>query len=209
LEKEFVDAFFETGALRLSSFERFSQHADEQRLDASEGKGIVAHINAEGEGQTIMARIGQGHNAYVLCASTFYSGNLAEAFNADSGFRINDIFGFANAVSRYVPGFVVGREGPCLYLQKRVLNRDMGRIELDSLRVSSDSKNMDMGKMMQTIFGMAGDDLFFLKSSKYAHQNEYCLLWCTSGQVNPYLDITCPEARNFCTRFEDLPTENA
>lgn len=207
LEKQFVDRFFETGMLRLSSFEKFSQHTDEQRLDRSEGKGIVTHVNAEGEGQTIIAAIGQGQNAYVLCASSMYTDGLAESFKTDSGFRVNDIFGFANAISRHVPGFVVGLEGPCLYLQKKVLDRNMGRIDLDTLRVSPDSKNLDLSRMAQTVFSMAGDDMFFLKDSRYANQNEYRLLWVTAGQISPYVDINCPEARVFCTRFEDLRIE--
>ena len=207
LEKRFVDAFFETGKLRISSFSSFSEHSDEQRLDTSEGKGIVSHTNSEGEGQTIIAAIGQGHNAYVLCASTFYGSNLADAFNTDSGFRIDDIFGFANAISRHVPGFNIGLEGPCLYLEQRVLERDMGRIDLEEMRISPDSNNLDMGKMMGSMFSIAGDDMFFLEHSKYAHQSEYRLLWHTPKEVQSSLDVECPEAAKFCTRFEEMNAE--
>jgi hypothetical protein len=40
LESKYVDAFFQEGSLRLSSFERFAQHPDEQRKDAGEGWGV-------------------------------------------------------------------------------------------------------------------------------------------------------------------------
>ena len=33
LPMRFVDAFFETGSLRLSSFKQFAMHVDEARLD--------------------------------------------------------------------------------------------------------------------------------------------------------------------------------
>lgn len=208
LEKQFVNAFFETGALRLSSFEAFSKHKDEQRLDGSEGRGIVSHTNSEGSGQTMMAVIGQGHRAYVLCAATIYSPDIAQDFATNSGFRINDILGFSNAIARHIPGFNAGSEGSCHYLPKRVLDRDMGLVDIEAMRVSPGSKNLDMGKMMQAVFGMAGDDLLFLKHIRYAHQNEYRLLWNTSRDIDTHIDIQCPEARQFCTRFEDLRVEN-
>lgn len=204
LDKQYVDKFFESGTLRLSSFDAFSRHEDEQRLDISEGKGIVAHRNSEGTGQTIIAAVGQGHDCYVLCTSTIHSKAIAEDFKTDSGFRINDIIGFANAVSRQIQGFRRGLEGSCEYLEDKILNRDMGHIDLDSMRISNDSNSLDMGKVMQSVFGMAGDDLFFIKHRKYASQNEYRLLWSTSNKMAPYIDIECPEAVRFCTRFEDF-----
>lgn len=208
LEKPYVDVFFETGALRLSSFAEFSKHSDEQRLDGSEGRGLVSHVTAESGGQTIMAAIRQGHTAYVLCASTIFSVDISKDFGTESGFRINDVFGFANAVSRHVPGFNAGIEGACHYLPSRVLERDMGYVDIETMRVSPDSKNIDMGKMMQAVFGLAGDDMFFLKHIRYASQNEYRLLWNTSNKIDGCIDIVCPEARQFCTRFEELRVEN-
>ncbi len=38
LEKQWVEAFFADGTLRLSSFARFAEHEDEQRRDENEGK---------------------------------------------------------------------------------------------------------------------------------------------------------------------------
>ena len=207
LEKQFVDEFFSTGTLRLSSFAHFATHADEQRLDRSEGTGIITHVNSEGEGQTLMAVMGQGQNAYVLCTSLIYSDELASAFATDSGFRINDIFAFANAISRHVPGFSSGIEGPCVYLNQRVLDRDMGHIDIESWRTDASAPDLDMGRMTQALSNMAGDDLYFLKNLKHASQSEYRLLWSTSGQMSPFIDILCPEARQFCTPFENLRTE--
>jgi hypothetical protein len=207
LEKQFVDEFFSTGNLRLSSFAHFATHADEQRLDRSEGTGIITHVNSEGEGQTLIAVMGQGQNAYVLCTSLIYSDELASVFATDSGFRINDIFAFANAISRHVPGFSSGIEGPCVYLNQRVLDRDMGRIDIESWRTDASAPDLDMGRMTQALSNMAGDDMYFLKNLKHASQSEYRLLWSTSGQMSPFIDILCPEARQFCTPFENLRTE--
>jgi len=59
--------------------------------------------------------------------------------------------------------------------------------------------------MMGFLGGMAGDDLLFLKESKYSAQCEYRFIWHTHDtNVKGYLDIQAPEARQFCTRFEEL-----
>ena len=208
LDKQYVDAFFETGSLRISSFSAFAKHKDEARQDSHEGHGIVMHRNSEGQGQTMMAAIAQGHNAYVLCGAMNYRVDLANSFNADSGFRINDSLGFGEAISKYLPGFYMGMEGACLYLANRTVQRDMGPIDLDSMKVTPEGKELDMGKMFQNVFAAAGDDLFFIKSDIYAQQNEYRLLWLSPRDVTGHIDIVCPEARQFCTRFEDMWAEH-
>ena len=207
MERRFVDAFFETGSLRISSFAAFANHKDEQRKDSNEGQGIVIHRNSEGQGQTTVSVIAQRHNAYVLCGAKAYRDNLAHSFNTDSGFRINDSLGFSEAICKYLPGFYMGMEGPCLYLAKRTVMSDMGHIDFESMKTSKEEKEMDMVKLAQNIFATAGDDLFFLKSDVYAHQNEYRMLWLSPHDVTGHIDIVCPEARQFCTRFEDMWSE--
>lgn len=207
LGRKYVDDFFDTGALRLSSFAAFGAHSDEQRLDAQEGCGIVIHRSQEGSAKTIIARLSQGQNAFVLCGSSIFSGELFTAFQADSGFRINDTVAFADVISRYVPGFQAGLEGPCTYRARRVVDHDIGPVELDSLKTAPDANDIDLEKIIGAISMIARDDLFFLKSSFYSQQNEYRLIWLVSANVQDHIDIVCPEARQFCTRFEDLLSE--
>lgn len=204
LNKEHVDSFFETGDLRLSSFDVFSEHEDEQRFDDSEGQGTVVNRTSEGKGQTISAFMSQGQKGYVLCGSMSYNNELAEDFGTDSGFRIDNIVGFGHAVSRFVPGFIFGLEGPCIYLDSKILDRDLGQIDINSLRTSTDFKNIDVNKLKNVVSRIAGDDLYFVKDKKFAHQNEYRLIWQKSQEVKSFLNIQCTEAIQFCTRFEDI-----
>ena len=46
MEREYVERFFETGELMLSSFLRFSQHKDEERND-KEGEHIIVGLGTE------------------------------------------------------------------------------------------------------------------------------------------------------------------
>ncbi|HET6763272.1 MAG TPA: hypothetical protein VFH27_06360 [Longimicrobiaceae bacterium] len=121
LDKQFVDEFFDRGALRISSFSTFAQHEDEERLDGAEGKGIVGHRNHEGEGQTIIAQMSQGHNAFVLCGSMNYSPELSDAFKTNSGFRIDDSLGFGDAISKFIPGSRSGLKGAASTHRRRSL----------------------------------------------------------------------------------------
>ena len=204
MPKEYVDAFFSGGTLRLSSFSAFSKHKDEQRLDKNEGNGILVNIDDEGTGQTVFAVMRQGHDAYVLCGSTIYSNDLAEAFCTDSGFRINDPTAFGCTIAQAIPGFRAGLEGACIYLDKRTVNRKAGKLDLESMKIHPDKSDLDMEKMFNAIFGMTGDDLFFLKNLQYQHQAEYRLLWSVARDVADLIEVKCPDAVQFCTRFEDL-----
>ncbi|MDD4649170.1 MAG: hypothetical protein PHO79_04020 [Desulfoplanes sp.] len=208
MDKKYVDRFFEDGSLRLSSFAEFSRHADEQRQDKEEGKGNLWHMNSEGEGQTIVARMGMGQNAYVLCGSRLHDQAVARDFKCDSGFRINDTTAFANMIASHIPGFQGGCEGACLYLSERSVDRDLGRVDFDMFRDHPGDKTMNLNKIQTFLFNSAGTDLFFLKLKKFVNQNEYRFLWLTSSNVDGILEIKCPEARQFCTRFEELRTES-
>lgn len=203
MDKAFVDEFFKNGSLRLSSFRKFSEHPHELCRDASEGAGTIINKSSEGEGQTFLASISQGQNAYILCGSSIHHPNIAEKFQSNSGFRINDIAQFANAISSYVPGFVFGVEGPCHYVPNRVITRYGKVIDLEKMKISENA--LDMHKMFEAVFSKAGDDLLFLKEVTFADEYEYRLIWNTLDVAEKFIDIKCLEASKFCTRFEDLP----
>lgn len=113
IDKKYADEFFNSGTLRLSSFRQFSQHTDEQRLDGSEGEGMVLHRTSENGGQTFFARLKATHNAYVLCGSLTPSLALMDAFESDSGITITDPPNFAKAIATKIPNFKSGIDGPC------------------------------------------------------------------------------------------------
>ncbi|SDY65347.1 hypothetical protein [Nitrosomonas sp. Nm33] len=204
LEKEYVDNFFEKGIIRLSSFENFSKHSDEHRLDSEEGRGVFINATREPKPQTVIAGISYGRNAYVLCGSTIYKNEMSRDFRTNSGFRINDTTGFAEAISRYLPGCVGGIEGLCTYLDKRTSYRTTRALDIQN----RDGHGIDIQKTMGEIFQRAGDDFLFMKHSSYSSQNEYRIIWAVPNNVSGYIDVVCLEAVKFCTRFEDMHSES-
>lgn len=205
MSKKFVDSFFESGCLRIGSFHQFSQHTDEARQDNKEGQGAIFHRNSEGEGTVVMGMMSFGSSSFVFCGSSFFSDTVAEQFGTDSGFRINDTVAFSDAIAHRIPGFRGGCEGSCVYVPTRTVLRDCGPVGIDHFRDDAEPDKTSLDKVMGFLGGMAGDDLLFLKESKYSAQCEYRFVWHTHDtKVTGYLDIQVPEARQFCTRFEDL-----
>lgn len=209
LQKRFVDQFFTDGSIRISSFQQFSRHVDEQRKDTEEGRGIISNTVAEGPSAgTLMVYGIHGENAYVLCGSTRCSKKLAEDFGCDSGIKIFDPTAFGAALSCVIPGFIGGLEGCCYYLPNRAIETRMGGAGLEAIQSEPGSGSVDISKVAKVASGLAGNDLYFLKEcSPYSHQNEYRILWISAHPASPYIDVKCPDARQFCVPFEDIPSE--
>lgn len=202
LDKQYVEAFFADGTLRLSSVARFAKHEDEQRQDENEGKSPFVARSQTGQIMTIASLVQMGFNAYVLCASSYYSERIMRLFGCDSYFRINSTVDFANAVSRHVPGFSHGTEGLCVYEENRGILRESETgwtMETDEHDGQLTYDPADLQRMKDYIGQSSGLLPLFLKSADYAEQAEYRLLWFTHGVAAPFLDIKVPEARQFCT----------
>jgi hypothetical protein len=202
LEKQFVDQFFQDGTLRLSTFDKFKKHEDEQRLGKQEGKITFVHRTSQRGGQTLEAFAAHGQNAYVLCGAMRFENELMDAFNCDSYIRINDPTKFGMAISKHLPGFIAGFEGPCLYQANKIIEKDLGYIDLNSFKTQTGQ--VDMNKLQSFINHHMSFYPYFLKDKSYSHQMEYRLLWLTSSETNDYIDIKAPEAIQFCSMPSNL-----
>jgi len=199
LPDEHVRQFFTDGSLRLSSFSQFKKHNDEQRLDAREGKTFFVHRTQQGGGQTLTAHASHGYNAYVLCGTIRHDEELSKAFGCNSYIRINNPTEFGAKVARHIPGFMVGAEGFCLYQDKKIIERDLGYIDLTQFVDPSSHSEPNKERIRQFINDQMKHYPFFLKDSSYSHQVEYRLVWITSSPVQNFLDIKVPEAIPICT----------
>lgn len=201
MPQEYIDDFFEKGVIRLSSFDRFSQHEDEVRRDSSEGSNI---LYGEGEEHTMMAVTAHGRNAYVLCGSTIGSDRLMERFEENGFFRIKDTTSFAAEVMSSMEESKEVRckgvlEGFCIYKDKRVIERQMN-INFDDMKLDDGSGNLDLGKLQAKSSEIGGNDVFFLKEKEYQEECEYRMLWLMNQNVEGAIHIECPEARKYCEK---------
>jgi hypothetical protein len=192
MEKQYVDEFFNSGKLRIPSFKRFRSNTDEELGDPVEGL-ISAKIATPKGSHSIVAINGQ--EAYVLCATTVESKSLEAKFKTEYGFRILNSLGFSNSISSHIAGFVGGLEGLCSYRDETSINKSIK----ESFPPPESFSNPEVWSQEYDKFiGIQSRDAFFIKHAKYAHQTEYRFIWFAQGIEKEYIDIICPEARQFC-----------
>ncbi|WP_331351241.1 hypothetical protein [Cellvibrio sp. UBA7671] len=198
MESQFVDDFFNEGKLRLSSFKKFRNNPDEQQGDVAEGRANMKIATPNGN-HTILATNGQ--EAYVLCGGTVENKNMEASFKTADGFRIINTLAFADAISRYIPGFIGGVEGLCSYRDSLLIN------DYDEKSIVSPDQFAspeEWAKEYDKYVAEKSSAAFFIKQLKFAHQGEYRFIWfTTSSEEKEHLDIVCPEARRFCQRLTE------
>ncbi len=192
MQAEYVDAFFLDGSLRLSSFKSFRDHPDERRRDQGEGKTVMEISERDG----MLSVLGMsGSPAYIICASSEESQERTPVGQAR--LRILDTVRFADAVSRCVPGFDWGTEGPCVYRQDTVLRKKGNR----PLAPPTNGKDIERWFREQDRYvGQHAVDGFFLKHIDFVHEAEYRFIWFATGEPLAFVDIKCPAAREYCQR---------
>lgn len=194
-----VDEFFETGKLRLSSFSSFKKHHDDERRDGQEGANFLYHQNADanfGVGTFMF----HGEDAFVLCTCMQFDRERMTRWGG-SYIRIDSMTNFASAISSEVRGFKGGLEGPCLYLENRMVTGDSGKLtHADMMTTSGDSTQVDLSKVIATSEALPGPQVFFTKLKKHAADQEYRFVWFSSRNCPTEEFIECPAARQFCSR---------
>jgi hypothetical protein len=197
LDAKYVESFFGDGSLRLSSFARFAEHPDEQLRDKAEGIGSRFAIGSKA---TIAMVGGRGRDCYVLCATLHNTEEVRKQFGHNACIAIDNIIGFANAVSLKLPYFTHGIEGPVIYQDKTTIYKDIGATTAEELM--EPYKNPDGTLRMDMVQDMArrmgGPEEYFIKHSQHARECEYRLLWATSQSIEPFIDIKVPDAIQFC-----------
>lgn len=196
--QNYIDQFFETGDLCISSFHNYKNYKDNQLGDKDEGSSMnIAKFDRD---KSLIAGVTVGMNEYTFCTSTILDKFLLETFSRNGVFRIKDPMGFILEVSRSLPRINQVLHGYCLYLGQRILMKDVSGVDIDTLQ--TDDGGMSFEKTIQASSYVQGVDAFFLKHKRYQPQSEYRILWQTDRHVEEKIIIKCPEAIQYCERIE-------
>ncbi len=208
MEKQFVDDFFESGKLRLSSFAKFGKHKNEEMKDTKEGK-ISLKINCgKLRAET---KIGFGHNAFVLCGTTVNNIEHAQSvFKQSSGFSIENMDAFINAIINAIHQSVnmqveFVNHGSCMYLLEREHEVTILNLEEDNFNsfFGMRKNGIDFQRMNEIIAQFAAEHSLFLKQSKYSSEHEYRIIFnIEENEIPEYIDIIVPEAAKYCRRID-------
>lgn len=198
--QEFINRFFETGEILISSFYQYSRYTDNQLGDKSEGSAV--NHGSTKDGKTVFAVTSFGHNAYCFCTSTLLQKDLFEVFKRNSAFRIKDPINFILQIEKSLTRVTEVLYGNCIYLPKRILSKEIGELDLEKMRINDGSNNLSMDLMFQKVGELAGPEQLFLKNISYQQQSEYRLLWLTDVTIDNPIILKCPEAVKFCEKID-------
>lgn len=197
MEKRYVDAFFATGALQLSSFARFRTNPDEIRADREEGDALLT--GSRGNLQPMFIDVSPPLSAWVLCGTTVFEAPRMRKFG-DSCIRIHDPLAFAHTVAGEIPFFAGGYEGFCLYQSERAVRKELASAaEAGFVGNEKDGYGLQIGPQLANL---NSTDRYFVKLLKFTSEAEYRWIWLARRQSTPTLEIVCPEARDYCDRVE-------
>ena len=93
---------------------------------------------------------------------------------------------------------ISGVEGPCLYQDKKIIERDLGFIDVSRFKDSENPDKVREDVIKDFILSRLRHFPVFLKEKNYSHQTEYRFVWLVKGRVGDYLDIKVPEAVQLC-----------
>ncbi len=193
---EYVDAFFATGALRLSSFSAFRKHPDEAIRDTREGLPQVE--NRSGSSRGVFLGV-MSQESYVLCGSMADLRGSNTEFCTESGIRIFDPYAFARQVSTQIPGFAVGMLGPCEYRENIAAQSN----EPVAFRPPSSAEDAErIGQALHEQWSRLAMKGLFVKALRFAHEVEFRMIWLAGDGQQEFIDIVCPSARTFCEKME-------
>lgn len=222
MDKKHVDDFFKDGSIRISSFDQFRKHKDEQRLDKGEGRIMLAHnlpAANEGKGQAVNAWVLYDKKAYILSTSIKFDKKLMKSFNTDSYLRIHDSTNFGMEIAKKIPGLTAAFEGFCLYQTNKILRQDL-HIDLKQFQKQPDKKvddlkkikplpglpdgqidneEYDIEKLQRFLVNNAQHYPLFMKDKSFIDQVEYRFVWLTNIEPVDFIDIKIPEAIRHCS----------
>lgn len=204
IEEQYVDEFFKTGALRLSTFGRCKKLEDENRKDISEGNAtlIACEDNIRLEMET-----GVGDNAILLCTSLSNNNIKANGKKDDCCIEIRDINNFTLAITQALiqKGYPIQTvlKGPCIYADRHVEKKLQGAKLNNFLNEMKNSNAIDFDKLLDLTSDIGGYNTFFCKPTENRFENEYRILWLLGTDVTQETyDMLVPGARQYCEKIK-------
>ena len=216
MNEKYIEDFFDCGKIMLTTYERCRNHEDSVRRDEKEGS---CHFHLTHGNMAASGIHTAGTHSYMFCGSTIESSSLMEHFSTDNYFLINDVIGFADAISRYIPGFIQGKFGCCVYKDERNLEKNTNHpVAPDATSLLNAAQNGDYADiekefyrmqqvMYQSVEGELADEAYFVKEQYFAKEYEFRIIWQTSKETFEPLHIQCPEAIKFCSPGKPLPRQ--
>ena len=197
IEEQYVDMFFKTGKLKLTTFENCKKLEDANRKDENEGRCDLYGYDGQ---YTIKMDYGVGSDAIMLCTS------LCSDYTDDKGIaykkyiEIFDVQGLLIAIAEQLKGIGCRVKnimfGPCFYTKKEL----HGEVHSEAFREKLDKeKKFDWDEMTKLANTIGGNNMFFQKPIEKRSENEFRLLWIVDDiKKDQDIFVTVPNPERYC-----------
>lgn len=204
IEEQYVDEFFKTGALRLSTFGRCKKLEDENRKDISEGNATLIAFEDD---IRLEMEMGVGDNAILLCTSLSNNNIKANGKKDDCCIEIRDINNFTLAITQALiqKGCPIQTvlKGPCVYADRHIEKKLQGADVNNFLDEMENSKVVNFDKLLALTSNVGGYNTFFCKPLENRFENEYRILWLLETDVTQETyDVLVPDAIQYCEKIK-------
>ncbi len=182
MRAEHAEAMLTHGYVRLGSIDHYRKFEDKEVGDPSEGNCVLSAFDGM---RTVIAEVRAGLNDLLFCTSLGDADpEVMKKLGYDTAVEIVDVPAFSAAIARTIQS-KASSYSSCKYVRDRAIFGDAtSRIERQHF-------------MNGQIAEMLGDARAFLKPQAYAHQKEYRFKWTLSKLETEYLDIECPQLKDF------------
>lgn len=196
IEAQYLDMFFETGKLKLTTFDNCKKLEDENRKDAKEGQSELYGYDGDIK---MEIGFGVGSDAIMLCTSlcSEYKDNKGTVYTKH--IEIFDVQGLFFAIAEQLTknGYVVKRIlfGPCFYTKKEFHNV----VCSETFREKLDKGQFDWDEVSKMAYIIGGDNMFFQKPIDKRLENEFRLLWIVDNiKKDQDIFVTIPNPEAYC-----------
>lgn len=198
MPREYIDQFFNSGQLRLSSFMEFSRHPNEQFRDDEEGRNVLC---ATGKDSTMYVASEHGAACYILSTSLLGPWAAASVFSPGDCFEITNPLGFASVIAASLNNCSAALVAPCSYVQRRVIQRHVEGYNFAEINAKGGAELLkrDAAALLQ-YSPMFQKPMKSKSGYESILEHEFRFIWETAHQVLGSVPVQCPEARQFCRK---------
>lgn len=186
IEDEYIDRFFQTGELQISTIPRCRKIENKERRDVHEAVYGYEFVDSEGS-HYLDARVGE--NAFVLCASLTQAACHDENYKHCLELRSIDMLAEEIGVQLVEQGYDVREilSGPCNYSEKlRVIDLSGSDTTFKELVMKKDCNGLykpDSEKVDAVLNRLGRGAFYTTKSFRYMFEFEYRILWLCQSDI--------------------------
>ena len=195
-EQKYIDEFFETGRLKLSTFKSNRIIEDGIRKDENEGLHTY-RVASKDRKRVCELNVSDFDHRRIFCCSTQLDlSSLLTYFKVDGCFEITNSIGFAYEIALVLNGYHYGQEGPVEYTDDNFTYFLLEQHE--NLPDLPEDKNM---KSFLPLIDAIGKDLnmFFHKRKAFSSEKEFRFVWKCIKEHPIFID--CPGALKYCKKI--------